>query len=61
MSLSKELRSKNSTTFCTTRARASEPCCVEPLCDELDEEVCDPEDGIVGLGEGMLTEGELGD
>jgi len=28
---------------------------------ELDEEDCDPEDGIVGLGEGMLTEGELGD
>ncbi|MFL2548238.1 MAG: hypothetical protein ACJ0RH_03560 [Gammaproteobacteria bacterium] len=38
-----------------------EPCCVEPLCDELDEEVCDPEDGIVGLDEGMLTEDELGD
>ena len=38
-----------------------EPCCVELLCDELDEEVCDPEDGIVGLDEGMLTEGEVGD
>jgi len=38
-----------------------EPSCVEPLCDELDEEVCDPEDGIVGLDEGMLTEDELGD
>ena len=38
-----------------------ESCCVESLCDELDEEVCDPEDGIVGLGEGILTEGEPGD